>query len=135
MLFVLDANYSPKLAEGLNLLEKGNFKSPYHAEIKHIDDIIYTGATDPEVIEVVGKHKGIVVTQDRDFKRIKHYAAAYREHGVGVVWFKSHKDIVGYWSLVCHFVCRWEDMKKAVHSKNTPFAFFVDKNSVSEMHF
>lgn len=143
MVFVFDENYSPKLVQGLSHLEHGNKRSKAdevwhvkdlaeHLKIKPQDGVSFD---DDEVIVIAGKQKGIVITQDRDFKNIKHKGRLYKEHNVGVIFFKTDVDSRGYWGMVASIINRWYELKQEAEDKPKPFCFFVDKKGIHPQSF
>ncbi len=129
MLFIFDENYSHYLADGLNLLEGGNDRSPIRAGATHILTLTkgVTGIPDEEVIEIVGKHKGILFTKDKDFKQIKHYYQLYKQHNIGVVFFESSRKPLLYWDYIKIFIEKWEDLKILIDKETAPFAIKIPK--------
>jgi hypothetical protein len=146
MVFVFDENITYKLAEGLRNLELGD-KHGKPAEIWHIlelakhlkitpkSNIPNSSFSDGEVIEITGKKNGIIITQDRDFKNIKLKGQLYKEHNVGVIFFKTIIDSRGYWGMVTSIINKWYELKQKTEHKSKPFCFFVDKNGIKEYKF
>ena len=143
MVFIFDENYSHRLAEGLNHFENGDRKNKA-AEIWHIKGLAEhlkikpkngKSFTDEEVIEIAGKKKGIIITQDNDFKKIKHYHALYKEHNVGIVFFKTVINSKGYWNMVASIINKWYDLKSATENKHPPFCYSLDKKNFEERKF
>lgn len=134
MVLIFDNQCPPNLAKGLNLLEDGNRKNPIKATVKHIRDIINADATDEEIIKYVGKHKGIIITLDKDFKYHKHYYQLYKEHNVGVVFYRSTKGL-NYWEIVKLFINSWDTMKSKIKDERKPFAFEMTKKGISKLSF
>jgi hypothetical protein len=145
MVFVFDENISYKVAEALSLLEQGDKTTKFTAEVWHILRLAEElkvqkenpkeSYKDPEVIKIAGMKKAIIVTQDDDFKRIKQYYSLYKEHNVGVVFFKTVVDSRGYWNMINFFISKWPQLKELVRDKKTPFCFIISKHGISEQHF
>jgi hypothetical protein len=133
MLLIFDANCSKKLAEGLDLLEQGNQKSEIHAQVRHITKFLKPDATDNEVIQIVGRNKGIIITFDTGFKKIKHRYKLYEEHQIGVILFHSHKDVIYYWDIVKSFVSKWEDLKRKIHEDKVPFLYEISMKGFNKI--
>ncbi|HEX7415505.1 MAG TPA: DUF5615 family PIN-like protein [Bacteroidia bacterium] len=146
MVFVFDENYSYKLVEGLRNLELGN-KHSKPAEIWHIlelakhlkitpkSNIPNSSFSDEEVIIIAGKQKGIVITQDKDFRNIKHKGHLYKEHNVGVIFFKTVIDTRGYWGMVTSIINKWYELKQKAEHASKPFCFFVDHKGIKPNDF
>lgn len=146
MVYVFDENYSPLLADALSLLEKGNIgKGKHVAEVYHILKLAqelgispinaYRSYSDEEVIEIAGKKKGIIFTQDSDFKRIKHLYGLYKQHKVGVVYFNTVLENKGYWNMVTYMVSRWNDLKSILVSETPPFCYHVNRQGIHPFPF
>lgn len=145
MVFIFDENYSPKLAEGLHLLEQGNTKNKPVVEIWHILSLAKelginpenpdSSYMDEEVIKIAGQKKGIILTQDKDFKRIKHLYPLFRDYKVGVVFFKTSKGSIGYWEIITSFIKGWNGLKKQIQQDATPFCYCVTEKGVTKMQF
>ena len=88
--------------------------------------------TDEEIIEIAGEQKTIIVTQDEDFKRIKHYHQLYKQHRVGVIFYKSPSGGLTYWEVVKSFIRTWEDIKTDLSKFTPPFVCEIHKNGFSD---
>ncbi len=135
MLLLFDQNVPLKIAEGLNLLEQANYKSKHQAEITHISLLNKNGIADEDVIKLAGELKATIVTFDADFKHRKHYYKLYEEHNVGIVLFKSSKNIINYWDNVVLIVTKWEDLKDKISKAHKPFALELGKNGTQTLSF
>jgi predicted nuclease of predicted toxin-antitoxin system len=131
MLFIFDNQCSQRLANGLNILEEGNLLSPIQCQVKHIREFIPGSSTDEEVISLAIKLDGIIVTYDRDFKETKLRAKLYKENNVGVVFFRSYKNVLRYWEIVLSFINNWEKLKKMISETQKPFIIEVTKNGLN----
>lgn len=136
MLFIFDENFSPKLSEGLHLLEQGNRKSENIASVTHIVTLAGKyGTADDKVIEIAGANKGIIVTQDNDFRRMKHKYPLYNQHKVGVIFFQSYKDSKGYWNMIKSVITQWVEIKNVIQDETPPFAYKVNRYGIEKLHF
>ena len=133
MLFILDANCPKKIAEGLDLLEQGNKRSAIHAKVRHITKLTIPNAPDEDVIELVGKNKGILITYDKGFKTNKHRYRLYKEHYIGVILFHSFKEAIYYWDIVKSFVSRWEELKTAIKDEQIPFLYEITTSGFKQI--
>lgn len=133
--YIFDENYSFRLAEGLKLIEEGNLRSKVKIVITHIKFLGLLGATDERIIEEAGKHNGIIITLDKDFKHMKHYYSLYTKHKTGVVIFRSSKGVIHYWDIVKSFINRWEELKEAVSKEPFPFAFQINSKGIQKLEF
>lgn len=133
---LFDENYSPHLVEGLAILEKANHRSQFRAEVMDIRNAAgKQGASDEEVIELAGRLKAIVFTQDTDFRKLKHKGPLYKKHNTGVVFFHSSGNKIVFWDTVVSIIRYWEDLKERIANAQPPFAFKVSKYGVEKLHF
>ncbi len=146
MVYVFDENYSPLLADALDLLERGNVgKGKHVAEVWHILKLAQDlnikpsnsgkSFTDEEVIQIVGRKKGIIFTQDGDFKRIKHFGHLYKQHNVGVVYFNTVLENRGYWNMVTYMISKWNDLKTILQNESPPFCYHVNRQGIHNYPF
>jgi predicted nuclease of predicted toxin-antitoxin system len=145
MVFIFDENYSPKLAHGLNLLEQGNTKHKPIAEIWHILDLAKSlemtpengqSFMDEEVVQIAGMVGGIILTQDKDFRRIKHLFPLFAEHHVGVIFFKTPKGPISYWDIITSFIKEWNKLKSKIQSDSPPFCYCVStQQGIQKLNF
>lgn len=135
MLLLFDQNVPKKIAEGLKLLEQANYKSKHKADVTHISLLNKDGISDEDVITSAGKLKATIVTFDADFKHKKHYYQLYKEHNVGILLFKSSKNIINYWDNVVLIVSKWEELKERISKSNTPFALELNKAGIHQLSF
>lgn len=134
MLLIFDANCSKKIAEGLDLLEQGNKRSPIHAQVRHITKLTIPNATDEEIIELVGMNKGVIITYDKGFKTNKHRYQLYRQHSIGVILFHSYKEVIHYWDIVKSFIGRWEELKQTIKDENFPFLYEISVTKLTKIN-
>ena len=137
MLLVFDENYSPYLAEGLGILEKANDHSPYKVDVSHIISLAgKRGTPDEAVIEIVGRNKGIVLTQDTDFRKLKHSGPLFKQHKTGAIFFHSTSRKMIFWDMVVSFINNWERIKEIAHMEKPPFVYKIGiYGGVQKQHF
>lgn len=135
MVLLFDQNVPKKIAEGLNLLEQANYKSKHKAEVTHISLLNKDGLADEDVIKLAGELKATIVTFDADFKHKKHYYKLYKEHQVGIVLFKSSKNVINYWDNVVLIITKWEVLKDNISKAHKPFALELGKSGIQTLSF
>lgn len=135
MFFLFDENVPYKFVEGLALIEESNHKSPIKATISHPRVLKNQGASDEDQIKTAGKHNGIIVTFDKDFKHIKSYYPLYKEHKVGVIFLKLTKEDSNYWGIVKLVINKWEELKLLLKDHEKPFAYQVSKKGIQRFEF
>jgi predicted nuclease of predicted toxin-antitoxin system len=133
--YIFDENYSFRFAEGLKLIEEGNLRSKIKIAITHVKFLGLLGATDEKIIEEAGKHSGIIITLDKDFKHMKHYYSLYKKHKTGVVIFRSSKGVIFYWDMVKSFINKWEELKEEIAKETFPFAFQINSKGIQKLSF
>jgi predicted nuclease of predicted toxin-antitoxin system len=135
MYFLFDENVPYKFVQGLILIEESNHKSPIRVKITHPKLLDNEGATDEEQIHIAGKHGGIIVSFDKDFKHIKSYYPLYKKNKVGVVCLKLTKEESNYWGIVKLVINHWEDIKLKLKDHEKPFAYQVSKKGIQRFEF
>ncbi|MBL7725370.1 MAG: DUF5615 family PIN-like protein [Chitinophagaceae bacterium] len=135
MFFLFDENVPYKFVQGLALIEESNHKSPIKVTISHPRLLGNQGASDEEQIHIAGKHKGVIISFDKDFKHIKSYYPLYKEHKVGVVFLKLAKDESNYWGIVKLVINKWEEIKHRLADHEKPFAYQVSRLGIQRFEF
>ena len=121
----IDENLPRQLARGLHILQQPmNGKDSMEINVVSIKEQFGEGAKDEDWIPVVGKEKGIVITQDFRIQTLKHQKELYNQHGVGMLFISppSNKGFK-YWDMVKLLTDRWDDIKKIIKQNKAPFAF------------
>ncbi len=121
----IDENLPPQLAKGLNVLvQPQNRRDGIEIEVLSIKDVFEQGAKDEDWIPKIGKHGGIVITQDFRIQTQRHQKELYIENGVGILFFNPPSNSgFAYWEMVKQLVKRWEDIKQIVKKNKPPFAY------------
>ena len=135
MFFLFDENVPYKFVQGLALIEESNHRSPIKVKLSHPRLLGNEGASDQDQIKIAGKHDGIIVSFDKDFKHIKSYYPLYKEHNVGIVFLKLSKDESNYWGIVKLVISRWEELKRLLIDHEKPFAYQVSKSGIQRFEF
>lgn len=128
MIFVFDENFSKRLAEGLDLLEKGNPGRKIPVDVFSAEKLMgKKGATDEAIIRKLNG-KGVIFTKDKDFKQIKLTGKAIEETGTKILFFKFSKKMVLYWDLLSTIVTYWEKIKLQLKADSPPYVYEFDVN-------
>jgi predicted nuclease of predicted toxin-antitoxin system len=137
MLFIFDENFPPEFVRGFSIIEKANKRSSFSVDIVFSPDIMgKQGSSDEEIITKAAKKNAVIVTQDTDFKRIKHYKSLLIQNNVGYVYFKVPGAKNHYWDIVKAFVVKWEELKEAIFRSTHPFAFEINKHgAINKLSF
>jgi hypothetical protein len=118
----LDENLSEHVAGALNLLNKGYF--PYL--LVHSTKVKFgKGAADEEIIPVIGKTGGTLITKDINFHRTAMQYQLCRQYKLGVFFLKLPKGQDRHWEIVKLLINNWEEMAKLTNEKNMPFGFEI----------
>lgn len=135
MIFVFDENFSKRLAEGLDLLEKSNPASTIQVDVISAEKLMgRRGATDEQIIKKLNG-QGVIITKDKDFKQIKLTGKAIEETGTKVLFFKYSKKMVFYWDLLTTIVTHWEKIKVEMSKAIPPYVYEFDiKGDIKECH-
>lgn len=130
MLFIFDENYPPGFVEGFAIIEKADKRNPITSNVIYSCDFMggVQGSPDEDIIAKASQLNAVIVTQDSDFKRIKHYKPLLIEHKVGYIYFKTVKGRNSYWDVVRAFVNKWEEIKDKISKAEHPFAYEINKN-------
>jgi predicted nuclease of predicted toxin-antitoxin system len=130
MLFIFDENYPSGFVEGFAIIEQSDKRNQIASTVVYSCDFMggIQGSTDVEIITRASQQNAVIVTQDSDFKRIKHYKPLLIEHKVGYIYFKTVSGKNLYWDIVRAFINKWEELKKEIANSKHPFAFEINKN-------
>jgi hypothetical protein len=128
MKFYFDENITPQIARALAILQEP--RQQENVEVHTIRGAFGKGAPDEEWIPKVAAEDGIVVTQDMNIHRTRHQRELYRQHGLGVVFFKPpSKNGYSYWEMIEKLIEAWPQIKKIGKSERKPFAFIIKPRS------
>ena len=135
MIFVFDENFSPRLAEGLELLEKSIPKPKISVDVKSALGLMgKRGASDEEIILKLNG-RGVIITRDKDFKQIKLTGKAIQDTGTKVLFCKASKKMVFFWDIVIGIVTHWEKIKEEMSKDSPPYIYEFDvKGRIKECH-
>ncbi|WP_418500391.1 hypothetical protein [Flagellimonas sp.] len=130
----IDENFAHQLAEGLEIFQQHlNQKEKHQFQVLSIKQVFGQGALDEDWIPVAGREKAIVITQDLRIQTTRHQYQLYKEHGLGVFFFKSPSNGYTFWEMVEQVIKRWTEIKKKSKSKR-PFAFrYKNKSQIEEL--
>jgi len=123
MKFYFDENISPQIVKALSVLQE-----PLKEEIEvfSIADAFGKAAADEEWLPEVAKQNGIVITQDINIHRTRHQRELYRNHNIGVIFFRPPKGKgVKYWEMVSKILDAWPEIKRTCERANKPFAYVI----------
>ena len=135
MFFLFDENVPYKFVQGLALIEESNHKSRMKAKLSHPRLLGNEGSSDEEQIKMAGKHDGIIISFDKDFKHIKSYYPLYNQYNVGIVFLKLSKAESNYWGIVKLVINKWEELKTQLIDHERPFAYQVSQHGIQRFEF
>jgi hypothetical protein len=130
----IDENFSHHLANGLDTFQQHlNSKEKLQIQVLSIKEKFGKGAKDEDWIPIVGKEKGIVITQDLKIQTTRHQNELYKRHGLGVFFFKPPSTGFSFWEMVEQLIKRWPEIKKKA-SDERPFAFRINSNKIERLN-
>jgi len=127
MKFYVDENITPNIAKALAILQ--NPRVQENIKVYTIRELFGAGTPDEVWIPEVASKNGVVITQDLNIHRVRQQRELYKQHGLGVVFFKPPKKGYQYWDLVEFYIRRWKVVKDEVRKLNKPFALVVTPKS------
>ena len=135
MRFIFDENFSKRLAEGLDLLEKSNPGSKIPVDVISSEALMgCRGSSDEDIIKAMGID-GVLITKDKDFKQIKLLKGVIEPCNAKVLFYKSSNKLVFFWDLLTATVTRWEEIKEVLNRPTPPFVYEFDiRKGVKECH-
>ncbi|WP_291098553.1 MULTISPECIES: hypothetical protein [unclassified Flavobacterium] len=129
----IDENFSHYLANGLDVFQQHlNSKEKLQIQVLSIKEVFGKGVKDEVWIPLVGKEKGIVITQDLRIQTTRHQNELYKKHGLGVFFFKPPSTGFSFWEMVEHLIKRWPEIKKKA-TDDRPFAFRITPNKIERL--
>ena len=129
----IDENFSHHLASGLDVFQQHlNSNEKIKIQVLSINKVFGWGAKDEEWIPLVGKEKGIVITQDLRIHTTRHQNELYKKHGLAVFFFKPPSNGYTFWEMVEQLVKRWPEIKKKV-SDERPFAYRISPQKMERL--
>ncbi len=135
MRFVFDENFSKRLAEGLDLLEKSNPGSIIPVDVISAENLMgRRGADDTEIIAKMGSD-GVFITKDKDFKYWKLLKNIIVENDAKVLFFMHSKKLIFFWDILTAMINRWEEMKEVLNKDVPPYIYEFDiRRGIKECH-
>jgi len=120
----IDENMAPQLARAMDIIQEHlNSEEKKAIKVLSLKDEFGEGIKDEEWIPIVGKEKGIVITQDRRIQFSRHQRELYMQHGVGIIFLKSQKTGMSFWQMFNHIVHWWDDIKIIARKHTPPFSY------------
>jgi hypothetical protein len=119
----IDENFAQQLADGLNVFQEHlNHSEKLQFEVLSIKKEFGRGALDEVWIPVIGKEKAVVITQDLRIQTTRHQNELYKQHGLGVFFFKPPSTGYSFWEMVQHVIKNWPEIKTKTKDRR-PFAY------------
>ena len=135
MFLLFDENVPYNLVKGLALIEQADKNTEIHVTIIHPKDAKNQGASDEDQIKYAGKHDGIIVSFDKDFKHMKSYYPLYRDFKVGAVIMNLTKKENNYWGIVRAVINNWEKLKNQLKDAEKPFIYEITIRGIEKREF
>ena len=136
MVFVFDENFSKRLAQGLDLLEKANPGRSLPVDVISAEVLMRKrGSSDADIIKAMGKG-GVFITKDKDVKYFKLLKNVIIQTDAKVLFFMSSKKLIYFWDILTAVVNRWEEMKEVLNKPTPPHLYeFNIRTGIKECHF
>jgi hypothetical protein len=119
----IDENLPKQLAQAFNLVQSHLNKQEKKTIEVHSMKVLNEGASDIEWFNQLKGENAVILTQDRNIQRHKHEREAYKENGIGIIFFKQPKGGLSFWNSFKHLVRWWDDIKSICYKEKLPFAY------------
>jgi len=124
MKLFFDENFSPHLARGFAVFQKG--REDEGVEVLHVSDVFGRGVPDERWIPGIAQMHGVVLSQDFNIHRTRHLAELCRAHKIGVFFFRPpKKHAYGYWQIISWVLSSWDNIKASARSTPLPFEYEI----------
>lgn len=123
MQIYLDENLSEYVAQGLQLLSQSHFKDIQVLSTKQDKDL-GPGVKDPELIPIVAKKHGVLITKDIRMRTPLLFSLC-QQYKLGIFFLKMPSGKEAHWDIVRLLIENWEDIVKHTRKEQRPFAFVV----------
>lgn len=125
----LDENLSEYVADALNSLNKGYFR----------DILVFStktkfgkGAADEEIIPVIGKSDGILITRDVNIQKTRLQYSICQNYNIGIFFLKLPKNQNKHWEIVRLLINNWEEIIDKSKKERKPFGYNVSPRGKME---
>lgn len=115
-----DENMSHYWAQAFDLLSKAHFKN---ISVKHTSERFGRGTADEDIIPVIGKEGGILITKDLRIERTRLQNQLCEVHKLGAFFLKMPKGQDTSWEIVKVLTVNWEYIVNKIQTEKFPFAF------------
>lgn len=122
MLIFMDENLGEYVPRGLDLLSQHHF--PGLRVVSTIDDHeMGRGVKDPDLIPLVAKKHGILVTKDISIARTRALFQMCKDYKMGTFFLKLPTGEDRHWEIVQLLVKHWQAIVKITGKEKRPFAY------------
>jgi len=123
MRIYLDENLSEYVAQGLQLLSKSHYKDIEVLSTKQDVDL-GPGVKDPDLIPIVAKKHGVLITKDIRMRTTLLFALC-QQYKLGIFFLKMPSGKEAHWDIVRVLIENWDEIVKHTLKERRPFAFVV----------
>lgn len=118
----LDENLSEYVADALNSLNKGYFRdiNVYYTKFK-----FGKGASDEQIIPVIGKMKGILITKDTNIHKTRIQYELCERYKLGIFFLKPSRGMGKHWEIVQMLIGNWEAIIEIIKREKLPFGYEI----------
>jgi hypothetical protein len=120
--FYLDENLSEYVASALNFLNKGYFRD---IQVFSTKEKFGKGVPDEEIIPVIGKEKGILITKDINIHNTRLQYDLCQQYPLGIFFLKMAKGSDKHWEIVKSLINNWEEIVHISQKERLPFAYRI----------
>ncbi len=115
-----DENLSHYWAQAFSLLSKIHFPE---VSVIHTSERFGRGTADENIIPVIGKERGVLITKDLNIQRVRLQAQLCEEYKLGAFFIKMPKGQDTSWEIVKVLTANWEYIVDKIQKEKYPFAF------------
>jgi hypothetical protein len=118
----LDENLSEYVADALNSLNKGYFRdvNVYSTKVR-----FGKGVPDEQIIPVIGKAKGILITKDVNIHRTKMQYQLCQHYNLGIIFLKPVAGLDTHWEIVKMLINNWQQIINVIRKEKLPFGYEI----------
>jgi hypothetical protein len=126
---LIDENLSEYFANGLKIMQ---MPMDNGLEVVSMVKEFGKGVKDEDWIPILGKQKGIFISQDIRITTRRQQAQLLLDHNLGAFFVDFPKNY-RYWDKVKVLIYRWEEIVAIIKKTKRPFAFLITPRKIEKM--
>jgi hypothetical protein len=103
-------------------LNKGYFPD---CEVSSTKYSIRRGAADEEIIPIIGKKSGVLISKDFNIAKTRAQYDLCKEYNLGIFFLTLPKGSDKHWEMIKLLINNWEEIIKKSNIDRKPFAFRI----------